>query len=198
MSEAVAKKSKKSKSSKPKVVEEVKEEVVAPVPESEPVSSTRSRRRKPTKEEVLFSCGQLIEELEAEIEATRLDKKRDVPIRVFRSFIRHVKEIRSDVNRLVRSKRVVSENSSSGFKKPVKISKQLAKFTGWDPSELRSRAEVNRFLCDYIKEHNLQNPENRQQILADKKLSKLLNYNSETDPQLTYCTMQSHIQPHFL
>ena len=93
----------------------------------------------------------------------------------------------------------VSNNSNSGFLKPVQISKEMAKFTGWDASQLKSRVDVTKFLCNYIKENDLQNPKDRRQILADSKLSKLLKYDSkkETNP-LTYFRIQSCLKEHFI
>lgn len=36
-----------------------------------------------------------------------------------------------------------------------------------------SRGEAVKGLWDYVKEHNLQNPQNRREILADEKLKEL-------------------------
>jgi upstream activation factor subunit UAF30 len=90
------------------------------------------------------------------------------------------------------------KNTTSGFMKQVPISKEMAKFANWDPSQLRSRVEVTKFICDYVKQHNLQNPQDRRQILPDDKLSKLLNYDAKkSDKPLTYYYLQRVIQPHF-
>ena len=91
-------------------------------------------------------------------------------------------------------------NNNSGFLKPVKISNEMAKFTGWNANELRSRVDVTKYLCNYIRENNLQNPKDRRQIIADAKLSKLLNYDNKKDNSepLTYYRIQSYIKPHFI
>jgi upstream activation factor subunit UAF30 len=88
-------------------------------------------------------------------------------------------------------------NTNSGFLKKVPISKEMAKFTGWDSSELKSRVDVTKSLCNYIRENNLQNPKDRRQILPDVKLTKLLNI-KKGDPPLTYYRIQSCIKPHFI
>jgi chromatin remodeling complex protein RSC6 len=74
----------------------------------------------------------------------------------------------------------------------------MAKFTGWDPTELKSRVDVTKFICAYVKDHNLQNPEDRRQILADPKLTKLLKYDvkKEGNP-LTYFRIQTSLKNHF-
>jgi len=57
---------------------------------------------------------------------------------------------------------------------------------------------VTKYICNYVKELDLQNPEDRRQILADKKLAKLLDYDREKDGEaLTYFYLQKKIQPHF-
>jgi len=91
--------------------------------------------------------------------------------------------------------------TNSGFQKPIKISRELAKFTGWDENELYSRTDVTKFICNYIKENNLKNPTPGmgKQIIPDTKLKKLLGYNEKTDPELTYFNMQTFLkrQNHF-
>ena len=90
-------------------------------------------------------------------------------------------------------------NTNSGFLKPVNISKEMIKFTGWDPTELKSRVDVTKFICKYIRENNLQNPEDRRQIIADKKLAKLLEFDTTVDPKpLTYYRIQTYMKKHFL
>ena len=89
-------------------------------------------------------------------------------------------------------------NNNSGFLKPVPISKEMAKFTGWSADEPRSRVDVTKYICNYIKENDLQNPEDRRQILADSKLRKLLKYDPESATQpLTYFHIQSLMKNHF-
>ena len=85
--------------------------------------------------------------------------------------------------------------ATSGFLKPVPISKDMSKFAGWDENELKSRVDVTKSICGYIREKNLQNPKDRRQILPDAKLRKLLNFNSKED--LTYYGLQKCIQQHF-
>ena len=74
----------------------------------------------------------------------------------------------------------------------------MAKFTGWNVDEPKSRVDITKYICSYIKDNNLQNPEDRRQILADSKLSKLLRYDpkKETEP-LTYFRIQSCLKSHF-
>jgi len=86
----------------------------------------------------------------------------------------------------------------SGFMSPVRISREMSMLAGWDPSELKSRVDVTKFICNYVKDRDLQNPEDRRQILPDHQLTRLLNYNRNNDGPLTYFSLQRKIQPHFL
>lgn len=85
----------------------------------------------------------------------------------------------------------------SGFQKPVRISSAVAQFTGWNADEPRARVEVTNFVCDYIKQNNLQSPEDRRVILADQRLSQLLDYQNERDGNLTYATIQKLLAKHY-
>jgi chromatin remodeling complex protein RSC6 len=66
-----------------------------------------------------------------------------------------------------------AEPASSGgqkpnaLQKPLQPSKELAAVVGTAPLP---RGEVVSKVWDYIKKHELQNPENRREILADDKL----------------------------
>ena len=57
--------------------------------------------------------------------------------------------------------------SPTRFKQPLQPSKELAAVVGTGPL---ARGEVVSKVWDYIKKHDLQNPENRREILADDKL----------------------------
>ena len=60
---------------------------------------------------------------------------------------------------------------SSALQKPLQPSKELAAVVG--PASL-PRTEVVSKVWEYIKAHNLQNPQNRREILADDKLQESL------------------------
>jgi chromatin remodeling complex protein RSC6 len=56
---------------------------------------------------------------------------------------------------------------SAAFMKPVQPDEKLAAVIGSEPV---SRTEITRKLWDYIRGHNLQDPENKTFIRADDKL----------------------------
>lgn len=88
-------------------------------------------------------------------------------------------------------------NPHTGFNKPCEITKELSQFLGFKTNELVSRTHVTKQLTKYIKENNLENPDNRMHINPDETLKKLLKYD-ETKKPLTYCTLQIYIQPHYV
>ncbi|KAF3998640.1 SWIB/MDM2 domain-containing protein [Glaciimonas immobilis] len=57
---------------------------------------------------------------------------------------------------------------NAAFMKPMKPSAVLAAVVGADPLP---RTEVTKKVWEYIKKHNLQNPENKRNIDADEKLT---------------------------
>jgi upstream activation factor subunit UAF30 len=82
--------------------------------------------------------------------------------------------------------------------KPVRISNEMAQFTTWDQSQLYSRNVVTKFICDYVRDNKLQNPEDRRQILCDEKLASLLKFDRQNSSSpLTYPGIQKYMQHHF-
>jgi chromatin remodeling complex protein RSC6 len=66
--------------------------------------------------------------------------------------------------------------TNSAFMKPMNVSADLAKVVGAGPMP---RSEVVKALWVYIKEHNLQNPSNKRNILADENLKAVFGGKSE-------------------
>jgi upstream activation factor subunit UAF30 len=59
-----------------------------------------------------------------------------------------------------------------------------------------SRTDATRKIAAYIKEHNLQNPDNRREILSDATLTSLFSLTKED--KLNYFNLQRYIKPHFI
>ena len=161
------------------------------------------KKRSPTKQYVMDSFEQLLSSVSEEITRLRELKVKGNPgVKFLRSLTKQVKTMRSLVDKSIKTKRPSTRkpNTTSGFLKPVALSEELCNFTGWDSSELKSRVDVTKYICNYIKEHELQNPDDRREIQVDKdaKLKKLLKYNSKTaDKPLTYYSLQTYMKPHF-
>jgi chromatin remodeling complex protein RSC6 len=140
-----------------------------------------------------------MELLRENIELSRSgDKKKVSNVKLLRQLGKRLKVLKTDCLKISKQKRVNrKKNTTSGFMKPVCISDDMAKFAGWDPTQLRSRNDATKFICDYIKTHDLQNPSDRRQINPDDKLCRLLSYDAKNDKPLTYYSIQQKMQPHF-
>ena len=89
-----------------------------------------------------------------------------------------------------------SNRQPSGFVKPTRISKDLAKFLGKEDGVEMARTEVSKEINQYIRANSLQDKDNGRIILADSKLKKLLNL-ADGD-QLTYFNLQRYMKHHFI
>jgi chromatin remodeling complex protein RSC6 len=85
------------------------------------------------------------------------------------------------------------EKKTSGGKvnalqKPVQPSEELAAVIGSGPLP---RGEVVSKIWEYIRSHNLQNPENRREIVADDQLRKVFGKD-----KVTMFEMSKHLAAH--
>ena len=191
---------KTSKATKPEVVEE---ELLEEEDQAEESSGEKKKRSLPTRDSVIASFDELIESVEKEIEVLRDSSNKTKGVKFLRTLGKKLKGLKGQSTRIISkrnpSQRKTGSNTSSGFLKPVTISKEIAKFAGWDPKEPRSRVAVTKNLCEYIREHKLQNEKDKRQIIPDSKLCKLLNYDPKTASQsLTYFHLQSLLKHHFI
>ena len=75
-----------------------------------------------------------------------------------------------------------------GITAPVQPSPELAEIVG---SDKLPRSEVVKKVWDYIKKNDLQNPENRREILADDKLEPIFG-----KKKVTMFEMNKHLAQH--
>ena len=187
------------------VVEEEEELVVEEVPETKvdeqkPVEKKRTRRVV-NRDTVLTEFDNALELLEAEVEEIRSSEnktRKGTGVKFLRSFSKRLRGLRNDCARVMKQKRVSNrpKNTQSGFMKPVAISKEMCDFTGWEHSDLKSRVDVTKYICNYIKSKDLQNPSDRRRINPNRDLRKLLKM-EKADDDLTYYSLQKKIQHHF-
>jgi len=81
-----------------------------------------------------------------------------------------------------------SAKPQNALQKPLQPSAELAAVVGSDPV---SRGELMSKVWEYIKSHNLQNPENRREIIADDKLRKVFGKD-----KVTMFEMTKHLNQH--
>jgi len=115
-----------------------------------------------------------------------------------RQVVRERKDTDKALKKMSKSQRKRSSGNKApgGFTKPTPISQLMCEFLGVDSGTEMPRTDVTRRINAYVKEHNLQNPENKKQILADNKLSTLLFL--KAGDELTYFNLQRYMKVHFL
>lgn len=72
--------------------------------------------------------------------------------------------------------------ANAALSKPLKLSADLEAVIGKGPLP---RTEVVKKLWEYIKKHNLQNPANKRNILADEKLKAIFGKSEVTMFEMT-------------
>tara|TARA_B110000977_G_scaffold116766_1_gene150840 strand:- start:11281 stop:11949 length:669 start_codon:yes stop_codon:yes gene_type:complete len=122
-----------------------------------------------------------------------------------KSLSARMKVLQKEVNKGKRTRRapqVVDPDAppkTSALHKPVVISNELCKFLGFEPDTEHSRREVTQGVNDYIKKHELQDPQNRRFMLLTEKpeglaLKALLR---DPDQPVTFFNIQRYLKPHF-
>jgi len=160
----------------------------------------RGPRREVSSESVASSFEELIKSVEDYV--VELKNENGKGVKFLRSLNKKLKLLKQDAGRVSskKSKKTSKPRANNGgFNKPVKISPEMSKFTGWESGKEYSRLDVTKFICAYIKQHNLQNPSDKRQIVCDTKLGNLLKYDAKTTGEpLTYFRIQRCLQPHFI
>lgn len=189
-------KEKENKSSKYKSKKDSKKNVdfveTSPSPIKKP---TRSRARRIILcEDVMIGFEDLVKRVENEIEYRRNNLVKDKGIMFLRSLNKDIKMLNRLTVRAMKQKNPKT-NRVCGFKKPVPISKDMAKFGGWEPDLEVSRSDVTAFISKYIRDHELYNPDDKRQFTPDVKLAKLLNWDKRTENEpLNYWKLQTRMK----
>lgn len=115
----------------------------------------------------------------------------------------HIKLLEREMKRELKgfNKRVKKDEKKvnrkpSGFARPSDVSSELCDFMGRTIGTQIARTEVTQYLIQYIKENELQFPENKKVIVPDAKLKKLLGVDNETE--VTYFNLQGLMNKHFV
>lgn len=113
--------------------------------------------------------------------------------------INNVKQLDKKISKTIQKHNIntitKTHKKPSGFAIPTKISKELSVFMHKKEGEKAARTEVTQYIIQYIKEKELQNKENKQEIILDDNLGNLLNCGTNT---VTYFTIQKYMNQHFI
>ena len=120
------------------------------------------------------------------------------------ALVKEVLKLRADFKRLQKAVRKLTKGESdeekpkklSGFAKPMKMSAALCKFLGVDENTQMARTDVTKEINKYVKANNLQNPENKRELILDDKLKTILTVPS--DVTLTFFNLQKYMSEHYI
>lgn len=198
----------KAKKSKSEEVKESKTSETAAQDQTSTGDKKERQRRAVDKESVDAAFVDVQNRIAQEIEKLRGAEGKIRGIKFLRSIGKAIKTLHGDTKRVMKLKKRNNRKTTveSGFLRPVKISKELAQFTGWDMNQTFLRRNVTKHICNYIKEHHLYDEKDKRNILCDEKLRVLLNYDAASVPLgkdgkpavLNYFRLQKYLKPHFI
>ena len=141
--------------------------------ESSLVEDSKSEDKKDAIVDILTSLLHKYEALEKESCVCKNDLKKVIKLYQKKSF---------------KSKRKHNPNRTpSGFAKPSVITDELCKFLNKPLGSKMARTDVTREVNNYIKKHNLQNPDNKKKISPDKTLRTLLKVSEDDTLHISVC-----------
>lgn len=132
----------------------------------------------------------------------------DTLAKTSKSLTVEMKALTKDVNKLraskmsnKKTKRVVDPENPrkpGALEKPVPISDELAEFLGLNKGEMYSRQTITLNINKFVKDNDIQNPENRRYILLDSEAGqKLKTLLRDPDQPLTFFNIQRYLKPHY-
>lgn len=172
------------------------------VSEDNAETSVRTKRPAPTKEDVFDSFDELLNVIDEELRVLGESNGKVKGSKFLRSISKRIKKLRTQTTRVLKKRKTKTKrdggtNMKCGFLKPVFISTELAKFTGWNPTEKKSRVDATRYICKYIKENKLFDKDDKRIIYPDKELTKILKVDKKGTNQCKYDSLQTMIKHNF-
>ena len=110
------------------------------------------------------------------------------------------KSLERDFNQIVKvlSKKIKKPSDRrSGFAMPSLLTNELYEFMDIQRGELVERNDVTRRVNQYIKENDLERPDNKRFIVPDKTLEKLLG-NNDKNVEVSYFNLQHFLKHHYV
>lgn len=89
------------------------------------------------------------------------------------------------------------ERKACGFAVAVSVSDAMCEFMEVEKGTLVARTDITKRLNAYIKTNKLENPDNRQHILPDDRLWKILGDDAR-NVNITHFNIQKYINGHFI
>lgn len=126
---------------------------------------------------------------------TVIDEKLKTQKEVLNDLTKALKTVNKEIEKLINKE--VKTHKPSGFELLTNISDEMCAFMDVEKGTMMPRVEVTRFINNYIKANNLQNPANKRQINPDDKLKELLGSDAE-GVELDYFGIQKYLSKHFI
>lgn len=164
----------------------------APVPASEPST--------PTNTEFTSAFADQFERLSG------LTQQLQDSFAVGKSFATEIRKLVSAITRFEKKaartrgrRNTTGRKTQSGITRPVRISDELCNFLAEEKGTLLARTAVTKRITTYIRDQNLQNPENRKQIFPDVRLQSLLMPLIDADKKTgyTFFNLQRYLKHHY-
>lgn len=105
------------------------------------------------------------------------------------------KEKKAAEKKAVQKKKTNSKKN--GLETPIPLSDVLCQFLNIEKGSRMSRNKAKAGIRAHIRDKKLQNPNNRRELIPDKKLKSILIDYVDGD-ELTYFTLEKYIKKHFL
>ena len=158
-------------------------------------NNNKKNKKSINKENINSTFIYLDDLINKEIIKIRENPKITNSIKTLRVVNKSLKKINQMISKLLKNKKIdKTSNNNNGFMKLNNISNELSKFMNIYENEMKSRVDVTKYICSYIKNNNLQNPEDRREILPDLNLQKLFKINND---KIKYYNIQTLLKIHF-
>jgi len=151
----VDKKVNKSKKIKESVTKNDSDPELKPEPEPEPVVIEILDKKSLSIDSIFEQVSKLMTIVDMELLRMKGSPTKNTTAGKFlRQFKKQISTVRSNCGKLMKKKPKKTETKrTGGLAKPVEISRDLSTFAGWPDGELKSRVDVTRYICNYIKEN---------------------------------------------
>jgi len=183
--------------------------VVPPTPAAAPVTPAKKAEPKAKVVEPVVKAAPAVVDAPAAVEDAHVSNAMDDLAAKFNALAALMKETQSALKVLSKEyekmkktvskserKRANARTNPNGFAKPALITDALCDFLSVPKGTEMSRTDVTRKINAYIKEHNLNKPENKRIILPDDKLRKILGV--KPTEEVSFFSLQRFLSPLFV
>lgn len=178
----------------------------AAAPAAKAPAAVPAAKATPAKTEKAPVVAPVVEKpVEGVVEPSLLDKlesKINALASLMKETVGELKGLRKEYERMKKSvekterKRANARTNPNGFAKPTPITDELCAFLSLPSGSVMSRTDVTRKINAYIKEHNLNKPDNKRIILPDAPLRKILGV--EEGGEVSFFSLQKYLSRLFI